>query len=174
MVRRARLMTLARLAQRQGLVSDETHNAIEGLAVMRNLSAHNPSDDISTDRARDYLGAGRRRALSAADQAHPLTVRRPSRPAGRARNAGTGTAAQRPVRSPIDTSCVTTNPSAGYPKKVPLDHCWMPAEKSPPIRTVNMIAPSSFPAYRSEVLRSIRSMKCPSNKSGWPLVIRST
>lgn len=48
-------VTLARLAQRQGLVSDETLNAIEGLAVMRNLSAHNPSDDISTDRARDYL-----------------------------------------------------------------------------------------------------------------------
>jgi hypothetical protein len=48
-------VTLARLGQRQGLVSDETLNAIEGLAVVRNLSAHNPSDNISTDRARDYL-----------------------------------------------------------------------------------------------------------------------
>lgn len=48
-------MTLARLAQRHGLVSDETLKAIEGLAVMRNLSAHSPTDDISADRARDYL-----------------------------------------------------------------------------------------------------------------------
>lgn len=48
-------VALARLAQRQGLVSDETLNAVEGLAVMRNLAAHNPTDDISVDRARDYL-----------------------------------------------------------------------------------------------------------------------
>ena len=48
-------VTLARLAQRHGLVSDETLNAIEGLAVMRNLSAHRPTDDVSADRARDYL-----------------------------------------------------------------------------------------------------------------------
>lgn len=48
-------VALARLAFQQGLVSAETLNAVEGLAVMRNLAAHNPTDDISVERARDYL-----------------------------------------------------------------------------------------------------------------------
>jgi hypothetical protein len=48
-------VALARLAHRHGLISAETLNAVEGLAVMRNLAAHSPTDDISVDRARDYL-----------------------------------------------------------------------------------------------------------------------
>ena len=46
---------LARLAQRRGLVSEETLNAVEGLAVMRNLVAHNRTDTVGVERARDYL-----------------------------------------------------------------------------------------------------------------------
>jgi len=48
-------VALARLAHRHELVSGETLNAVEGLAVMRNLAAHNPTDDISVERAREYL-----------------------------------------------------------------------------------------------------------------------
>ncbi len=48
-------VALARLAHRHELVSSETLNAVEGLAVMRNLAAHSPTDDISVERARDYL-----------------------------------------------------------------------------------------------------------------------
>jgi hypothetical protein len=48
-------VALARLASRHGLVSDETLNAVEGLSVMRNLAAHQPTDDLSAERARDYL-----------------------------------------------------------------------------------------------------------------------
>lgn len=46
---------LARLAQRTGLISEETVTAVEGLSVLRNLAAHSPADDIGVDRARDYL-----------------------------------------------------------------------------------------------------------------------
>lgn len=46
---------LARLAQRHGLISDQTMSAIEGLAVMRNLAAHGPGGEIDRQRAREYL-----------------------------------------------------------------------------------------------------------------------
>ena len=46
---------MARLAHEQHLISDETLAAVEGLAVLRNLAAHSPRDDIGIDRARDYL-----------------------------------------------------------------------------------------------------------------------
>lgn len=48
-------VALARIAHRHQLISDETLNAVEGLAVMRNLAAHSPTDDISLDKALDYL-----------------------------------------------------------------------------------------------------------------------
>jgi hypothetical protein len=46
---------MARLAHEQNLISDETLAAVEGLAVLRNLAAHSPRDEIGVDRARDYL-----------------------------------------------------------------------------------------------------------------------
>ncbi len=46
---------LARLARKHSLISEESLNAIEGLAVMRNLSAHSPGEEISTLRAREYV-----------------------------------------------------------------------------------------------------------------------
>lgn len=45
---------LARLARKHDLISDETLAAIEGLSVLRDLTAH-AGGDISADRARDYL-----------------------------------------------------------------------------------------------------------------------
>jgi hypothetical protein len=48
--------SLAHLAHRNGLISDETLSAVEGLSVLRNLAAHSPTTDtIGVDRARDYL-----------------------------------------------------------------------------------------------------------------------
>jgi hypothetical protein len=46
---------LARLARDHGLISEETVSAVGGLAVLRNLTAHSPGDQISTERAREYL-----------------------------------------------------------------------------------------------------------------------
>ena len=46
---------LARVARDDGLISDETLTAMEGLSVLRDLAAHNPADDIGVERARDYL-----------------------------------------------------------------------------------------------------------------------
>jgi hypothetical protein len=46
---------MARLAWEQGLISDETLAAIDGVSILRNLAAHSPRDDIGVDRARDYL-----------------------------------------------------------------------------------------------------------------------
>jgi hypothetical protein len=48
-------MALARRAADKGLLTPETVNALEGLAVLRNLAAHGRGDDISVDRALDYL-----------------------------------------------------------------------------------------------------------------------
>lgn len=45
---------LARLALRHDLISDETLAAIEGLSVLRNLTAHS-GGNIGVDRAYDYL-----------------------------------------------------------------------------------------------------------------------
>lgn len=45
---------LAKLARQHDLISDETLAAIEGLSVLRDLTAHS-GGDIGVDRARDYL-----------------------------------------------------------------------------------------------------------------------
>jgi hypothetical protein len=46
---------LARLARDQGLISNEMLTAVEGLAVLRNLATHSPTDEIGAERARHYL-----------------------------------------------------------------------------------------------------------------------
>jgi len=47
---------LARLAQREGVITELTANAIDGLAVLRNLAAHGQApSDLNTARALDYL-----------------------------------------------------------------------------------------------------------------------
>ena len=52
--RRLPIRSRARLVRERGLISDETLAAIEGLSVLRNLTAHARSD-IGVDRALDYL-----------------------------------------------------------------------------------------------------------------------
>lgn len=47
--------TLARLAHQHGLITSQSLDAVEGLAVLRNLAAHSREDDIPAERARDYL-----------------------------------------------------------------------------------------------------------------------
>jgi hypothetical protein len=46
---------LAREALERGLITPETAQAIEGLAVLRNMAAHGRSNDVSPARAKDYL-----------------------------------------------------------------------------------------------------------------------
>jgi hypothetical protein len=46
---------LARVAHQRGLISDETLNAVEGLAVLRNLAAHGRDEGVDTTRALDYV-----------------------------------------------------------------------------------------------------------------------
>ena len=46
---------LASLARKEGLISDESLAAVEGLAMLRNLTAHSPADNIGPERARDFL-----------------------------------------------------------------------------------------------------------------------
>jgi hypothetical protein len=46
-------LTSAALAR--GLITPETAKAIEGITVMRNLVAHGGANDVTADRARDYL-----------------------------------------------------------------------------------------------------------------------
>lgn len=48
-------MALAHHAADKGLLTPETVNALEGLTVLRNLAAHGRGDDLSVDRALDYL-----------------------------------------------------------------------------------------------------------------------
>lgn len=45
---------LARRAQRAGIVTDTTARAVDGVAVMRNLAAHRPSD-VTVEKAVDYV-----------------------------------------------------------------------------------------------------------------------
>jgi hypothetical protein len=54
---------LARLARDQGLISDETLTAVNGLSVLRNLAAHSPTDEIGAERAHDYLALANRCCL---------------------------------------------------------------------------------------------------------------
>jgi hypothetical protein len=46
---------LAEVAQEQGVITAETKDAIDGLSVMRNLAAHGDAEDISSERAREFL-----------------------------------------------------------------------------------------------------------------------
>jgi hypothetical protein len=46
---------LAELAYERGLITSETRDAVEGLSVMRNLAAHGAEDDISPQRAREFI-----------------------------------------------------------------------------------------------------------------------
>jgi len=48
-------MALARRAAEKGLITPETVNALQGVTVLRNLAAHGRNDDVSVDRALDYL-----------------------------------------------------------------------------------------------------------------------
>jgi hypothetical protein len=41
-------------ARKEGLITAETHDAIEGLRVLRNLAAHGGERDISLQRAREF------------------------------------------------------------------------------------------------------------------------
>jgi hypothetical protein len=46
---------LAEIAQEEGVITPETKDAIDGLSVMRNLAAHGSEEDISPDRAREFI-----------------------------------------------------------------------------------------------------------------------
>jgi hypothetical protein len=48
-------VALARIAERRGLITSDTVDAIEGIAVLRNLVAHDRTAPVAVDRARDYL-----------------------------------------------------------------------------------------------------------------------
>jgi hypothetical protein len=48
-------VALARMAREEGLITEETAQAVEGLSVLRNLAAHGRAGDVSTERAQDYL-----------------------------------------------------------------------------------------------------------------------
>jgi hypothetical protein len=48
-------MALARALAEKGLVTPETVNALDGLTVLRNLVAHGRTDEVTEERARDYL-----------------------------------------------------------------------------------------------------------------------
>jgi hypothetical protein len=49
---------LANAALKQGLISGETKDAIEGLSVMRNLAAHGHQKDLSPQRAHEFVALG--------------------------------------------------------------------------------------------------------------------
>jgi hypothetical protein len=46
---------LSDIASERGLITAETHDAIEGLSVLRNLAAHGGQADLSPQRAREFL-----------------------------------------------------------------------------------------------------------------------
>jgi hypothetical protein len=46
---------LADLARQDDLITEETRHAIEGLRVLRNLAAHGKWDDLSAQRAREFV-----------------------------------------------------------------------------------------------------------------------
>ncbi len=51
----ASAMTLAHKALERGLISPLTINAIEGIAVMRNLAVHGPRREVTVQQAQEYL-----------------------------------------------------------------------------------------------------------------------
>jgi hypothetical protein len=48
-------VALARRALSLGMITPETENAIEGVTVLRNLAAHGRADEVTSERAKDYL-----------------------------------------------------------------------------------------------------------------------
>lgn len=46
---------LARSAVKRGLVTEETARAVEGISILRNLAAHGHAEEVSQERAMDYL-----------------------------------------------------------------------------------------------------------------------
>jgi len=46
---------LARMAHQRGLINEETARAVEGLSVLRNLAASSATEELSPERAIDYL-----------------------------------------------------------------------------------------------------------------------
>jgi hypothetical protein len=46
---------LAEVARERGLITPETEDAIEGLSVMRNLAAHGGQEDLSPQRAHEFV-----------------------------------------------------------------------------------------------------------------------
>jgi hypothetical protein len=46
---------LARLARDREVITPEAADAVEGMSVLRNLAAHGRADDLTTERALDYL-----------------------------------------------------------------------------------------------------------------------
>lgn len=46
---------LAKAAHRSGVISDETLEAIQGMAVLRNLAAHGRAEDLTPERAIDFV-----------------------------------------------------------------------------------------------------------------------
>ena len=46
---------IARLAHKNGLITEKSLQAIEGITVMRNLAAHGSSREITPEQAEDYL-----------------------------------------------------------------------------------------------------------------------
>jgi hypothetical protein len=49
------LHSLADLAHQRGLIRAETHRAIDGILVMKNLATHGPKRDLSVEQAIQYL-----------------------------------------------------------------------------------------------------------------------
>jgi len=48
-------LRLARLLEQHGALTEETVRAVEGLTVLRNLSAHGRANDLTVERAVEYL-----------------------------------------------------------------------------------------------------------------------
>jgi hypothetical protein len=46
---------LAETAREKDLITAETEDAVEGLSVMRNLAAHGGQEDLSPQRAREFV-----------------------------------------------------------------------------------------------------------------------
>lgn len=46
---------LADASLERGLISAETHDAIQGLSILRNLAAHGDQDDVSPQRAHEFV-----------------------------------------------------------------------------------------------------------------------
>ncbi|MBA3267961.1 MAG: hypothetical protein H0T70_06855 [Acidimicrobiia bacterium] len=54
-IERMGAVRLARLARDRNVITPEAAEAVEGMSVLRNLAAHGRADDLTTERAVDYL-----------------------------------------------------------------------------------------------------------------------